>query len=106
METAFLRVKGTLTLWEAKMSRKFPIDKEQPVEGTSSKMCLITNKAFSMIFFTAGSPDITFDAKMSIFKFWIKRSVFKNFKMKILISKILVGNTPLGLQVKETFNDI
>ena len=30
---------------------------------------------------------------------------FKNFKMKILISKFFVGNTPLGLPVKETFND-
>ena len=29
-----------------------------------------------------------------------------NFKKKILISKFFVGNTPLGLPVKETFNDI
>ena len=31
---------------------------------------------------------------------------FANFKMKILISKIFVGNTPLELPFKETFNDI
>ena len=31
---------------------------------------------------------------------------FANFKMKILISKNFVGITPLGLSVKETFNDI
>ena len=52
---------------------------------------------------------------MSIFNFWIKSSVFfffffffffANFKMKILISKKFVGNTPLGLHFKETFNDI
>ena len=29
-----------------------------------------------------------------------------NFKMKILISKMFVGNTLLGLPFKETFNDI
>ena len=29
-----------------------------------------------------------------------------NFKMKILISKLFVGNTPLGLPVTETFTDI
>ena len=48
---------------------------------------------------------------MSIFNFWIKWSVFllcffANFKIKILISKLFVGNTPLGLSVKETFNNI
>ena len=31
---------------------------------------------------------------------------FTNFKIKILISNFFVGNTPLGLPVKETFNDI
>ena len=30
---------------------------------------------------------------------------FANFKMKIFISKIFVGNTPLGLPFKETFSD-
>ena len=31
---------------------------------------------------------------------------FANFKMNFFISKIFVGNTPLGLPFKETFNDI
>ena len=31
---------------------------------------------------------------------------FANFKIKILVSKKFLGNTPLGLPVKETFNDI
>ena len=31
---------------------------------------------------------------------------FANFKIKILISKIFVGNTPLRLPVKEIFNNI
>ena len=31
---------------------------------------------------------------------------FANFKMKILISNFFVGNTPLGLPFKETFNEI
>ena len=30
---------------------------------------------------------------------------FANFKMKILISKMFVGNTPLGLPFQETIND-
>ena len=32
--------------------------------------------------------------------------LFANFKMKIFISIFFVGNTPLGLPFKETFNDI
>ena len=32
--------------------------------------------------------------------------LFANFKMKIFISIFVVGNTPLGLPFKETFNDI
>ena len=31
---------------------------------------------------------------------------FANFKMKIFISNFFVGNTPLVLPFKETFNDI
>ena len=31
---------------------------------------------------------------------------FANFKMKFFVSKLFVGNTPLGLPFKETFNDI
>ena len=31
---------------------------------------------------------------------------YANFKMKIFISNFFVGNTPLGLPFKETFNDI
>ena len=31
---------------------------------------------------------------------------FANIKMKIFISKLFVGNNPLGLPFKETFNDI
>ena len=55
----------------------------------------------------AQTSDITFDAKISIFIFWIKRRFFfffANFNTKILISKFFVGNTPLRLPVKETFN--
>ena len=59
-----------------------------------------------MIYFTVGSPDITFDAQMSIFNFQVQRSFFANYKMKILISKLIVGNTPLGLPFKKTFNNI
>ena len=38
---------------------------------------------------------------MSIFHFRVKWSIFTNFKMEILISKFVVGNTPFWVPLKK-----
>ena len=49
------------------------------------------------LWFTVWSKDITYHIQMSVFHFWVKSNIFfTNFKMKIFISKSVIGNTFLG----------
>ena len=84
---------------------------EYSVEGTSSKMCVswyqIRLSLFSLSFSQLGAPTSLLTQKCQFLSFGWKKVFFANFKIKKnVISKIFVGNTPLGFPVKETLNVI